>query len=161
MLRGPDLLQGGTSKAAAWRPACPSGGRARVAPHGAPRRAGCMDLWIPRPVGARRNGIPGSMRPQGAQGRLAPSPHTSLCSVRGYFRSIPPGCEPLRNVTFYSVFGIGVDRRNALKCFFHQEKGTLKSTQKVYMYSENALAQRTSTARRATRPSSFRCGPSP
>jgi hypothetical protein len=40
----------------------------------------------------------------------------------------------------YSVFGIGVDRRNALMCLFHQEKGTLKNAQKVYLYSENAPA---------------------
>jgi hypothetical protein len=33
---------------------------------------------------------------------------------------------------------MGADRRNAFKCLFHQEKGTLKSAQKVSMYSENA-----------------------
>jgi hypothetical protein len=51
----------------------------------------------------------------------------------------------------YSVFGIGVDRRNAAKCLFHQEKGTLKSAQKVYIYSENALKRK---GREASRPDS-------
>ena len=41
----------------------------------------------------------------------------------------------------YSVFGIGVDRRNALKRLFHQEKGALKNAQKVCLYSENALTR--------------------
>jgi hypothetical protein len=39
----------------------------------------------------------------------------------------------------YSIFGIGVDQKHALKWLFSQEKATLYGSQKVYMYSENAL----------------------
>jgi hypothetical protein len=39
----------------------------------------------------------------------------------------------------YSIFGIGVDRKYALKWLFSQEKATSRGSQKVYMYSENAL----------------------
>jgi hypothetical protein len=39
----------------------------------------------------------------------------------------------------YSSFGIGVDRKHALKWLFHQEKATLHYTQKVFVYSETAL----------------------
>jgi N-carbamoylputrescine amidase len=39
----------------------------------------------------------------------------------------------------WSIFGIGVDRKHALKWLFPQEKATLRGSQKVYMYSENAL----------------------
>jgi hypothetical protein len=42
---------------------------------------------------------------------------------------------------FYSIFGIGVDRKHTLKWLFPQEKATFHGTEKVYMYSENALAQ--------------------
>jgi hypothetical protein len=40
----------------------------------------------------------------------------------------------------YSVFGIGVDRKYALKWLFHQEKATFRGSQKVYVYSENVLS---------------------
>jgi len=39
----------------------------------------------------------------------------------------------------YSIFGIGVDRKHTLKWLFPQEKATYHGTEKVYMYSENAL----------------------
>jgi hypothetical protein len=39
----------------------------------------------------------------------------------------------------YSIFGIAVDRRHALKWLFPQEKATFHRPQKVYVYSENAL----------------------
>ena len=39
----------------------------------------------------------------------------------------------------YSTFGIGVVRNHALKWLFSQEKATLHSAQKIYMYSESAL----------------------
>jgi hypothetical protein len=39
----------------------------------------------------------------------------------------------------YSIFGIGVDRKYALKWLFSQEKASFCGCQKVYMYSENAL----------------------
>ena len=39
----------------------------------------------------------------------------------------------------YSTFGIGVVRNHALKWRFSQEKATLHSAQKIYMYSESAL----------------------
>jgi hypothetical protein len=35
--------------------------------------------------------------------------------------------------------GIAVDRKHAAKCLFPQEKGTLHTAQKVYIYSQNAL----------------------
>jgi hypothetical protein len=38
----------------------------------------------------------------------------------------------------YSIFGIAVDRRHALKWLFHQEKDTFHGSQEVYVYSENA-----------------------
>jgi hypothetical protein len=40
----------------------------------------------------------------------------------------------------YSIFGIGVDRKHTLKWLFPQEKATFHGAEKVYMYSENALA---------------------
>jgi hypothetical protein len=43
----------------------------------------------------------------------------------------------------YSIFGIGVDRKHALKWLFSQEKAALYGSQKVYMYSENALVEGT------------------
>jgi hypothetical protein len=39
----------------------------------------------------------------------------------------------------YSIFGIAVDRSHALKWFFPQEKVAFHGSQKVYVYSENAL----------------------
>jgi hypothetical protein len=39
----------------------------------------------------------------------------------------------------YSIFGIGVDRKQDAKWLFPQEKATSQAPQKVYMYSENAL----------------------
>jgi hypothetical protein len=39
----------------------------------------------------------------------------------------------------YRIFGIGVDRKHTLKWLFSQEKATLHGSQKVYVYSENAL----------------------
>jgi Spy/CpxP family protein refolding chaperone len=39
----------------------------------------------------------------------------------------------------YSIFGIAVDRSHALKWLFLQEKATFHGSQKVYVYSENAL----------------------
>jgi len=39
----------------------------------------------------------------------------------------------------YSIFGIGVDRRQEAKWLFAQQKATLHTPQKVYVYSENAL----------------------
>jgi hypothetical protein len=39
----------------------------------------------------------------------------------------------------YSIFGIGVDRKYALKWLFSQEKASLHGSQKVYVYFENAL----------------------
>jgi hypothetical protein len=39
-----------------------------------------------------------------------------------------------------SIFGIGVDRKHTLKWLFPQEKATFDGSQKVYMYSENALS---------------------
>jgi hypothetical protein len=39
----------------------------------------------------------------------------------------------------YSIFGIGVDRKHTLKWFFPQEKTTFRGSEKVYVYSENAL----------------------
>jgi hypothetical protein len=39
----------------------------------------------------------------------------------------------------YSIFGIGVDRKHALKWLFSKEKATLQALQKVYVCSENAL----------------------
>ena len=41
--------------------------------------------------------------------------------------------------TRYRIFGIGVDRKHTLKWLFPQEKATFHGTEKVYMYSENAL----------------------
>ncbi len=45
------------------------------------------------------------------------------------------GCEKHR----YSIFGITIDRKHELKWLFHQEKATFHCSQKVDMYSENAL----------------------
>ena len=42
----------------------------------------------------------------------------------------------------YSIFGIGVDRRQEAKWLFAQQKATLQAPQKVYVYSENALELR-------------------
>src|SRR5271166_3253087 len=39
----------------------------------------------------------------------------------------------------YSIFGIGVDRKHALKWLFPQGKATFHCFKKVYEYSENAL----------------------
>jgi hypothetical protein len=39
----------------------------------------------------------------------------------------------------YSIFGIAVDRKYALKGLFSQEKTTFRGSQKVFMYSEDAL----------------------
>jgi hypothetical protein len=39
-----------------------------------------------------------------------------------------------------AFFGMGIDRRHTLKWLFSQEKATLHGPQKVYVYSENALA---------------------
>jgi hypothetical protein len=39
----------------------------------------------------------------------------------------------------YSIFGNGVDRKHTLKWPFPQEKATFHCSQKVYVYSENAL----------------------
>ena len=39
----------------------------------------------------------------------------------------------------YSIFGIAVDRKHTLKWLFPQEKATFQCSQKVYVYSENAL----------------------
>jgi hypothetical protein len=39
----------------------------------------------------------------------------------------------------YSIFGIGVDRKQDVKCLFPQEKDTFQCPEKVYVYSENAL----------------------
>jgi hypothetical protein len=39
----------------------------------------------------------------------------------------------------YSTFEIAVDRKQALKWLFHQEKAALHVLQKGYMYSESAL----------------------
>ena len=44
------------------------------------------------------------------------------------------------NETRYSVFGIAVDRRKTLKWLFPQEKATFHNPEKVYVYSENAIA---------------------
>src|ERR1039458_2423341 len=48
----------------------------------------------------------------------------------------------------YSSFGIGVDRKHALKWLFPQEKATFHRAQKVYVYSETALK----TQRKTTQP---------
>jgi hypothetical protein len=42
----------------------------------------------------------------------------------------------------YSIFGIGVYRRHYAKWLFPQEKVTFQCSQKVYVYSENALNPR-------------------
>ncbi len=42
----------------------------------------------------------------------------------------------------YSSFGIGVDRKHVAKWRFPQENGTFRCSQKVYVYSEIALALR-------------------
>src|ERR1700687_5508082 len=68
----------------------------------------------------------------------------TLCQLRS-------GCGSVG----YSSFGIGVDRRHALKWLFHQEKATLQYAQKVYVYSETALASR--QRRRTTSPTSDSC----
>jgi hypothetical protein len=63
---------------------------------------------------------------------------------------LTPQCDPAfhtlsskpistRKETGYSIFGIGADRRKEAEWLFHQEKATLQSSQKVHMYSENAL----------------------
>jgi hypothetical protein len=39
----------------------------------------------------------------------------------------------------YSIFGIAVDRKHEPKWLFHQGKATFHCSQKVYVYSENAL----------------------
>src|SRR5271166_1715873 len=39
----------------------------------------------------------------------------------------------------YSIFGIGVDRKHALKWLFPQGKATFHCCKEVYVYSENAL----------------------
>jgi methylmalonyl-CoA mutase len=41
-----------------------------------------------------------------------------------------------------SIFGIGVDRKHTLRSLFPQEEATFPGSQKVYVYSENALAMR-------------------
>jgi thermostable 8-oxoguanine DNA glycosylase len=46
----------------------------------------------------------------------------------------------IETVGLYSIFGIAVDRKHVLKWLFHQEKATFHGSQKVYVYSENALA---------------------
>jgi hypothetical protein len=35
--------------------------------------------------------------------------------------------------------GIAADRKHTAKCLFPQEKGTLHTSQNVYIYSQNAL----------------------
>ena len=57
---------------------------------------------------------------------------------------LPPATS-LRNTRSksYSIFGIGVDRKHTLKWLFPQEKATFHGTEKVYMYSENALTSNT------------------
>ena len=49
------------------------------------------------------------------------------------------GGARLRALTNYSSFGIGVDRKHALKWLFPQEKATFHRAQRVYVYSETAL----------------------
>jgi hypothetical protein len=46
---------------------------------------------------------------------------------------------PLAQGGGYSIFGIAVDRKHSFKWLFPQEKATFQCTQKVYVYSENAL----------------------
>jgi len=41
----------------------------------------------------------------------------------------------------YSIFGIGVDRNQEAKWLFHREKAAFNDSQRVDMYSENALIQ--------------------
>ncbi len=48
--------------------------------------------------------------------------------------------RPKIDMGFYSSSGIAIDRKHALKWLFHQEKATFHCSQKVYAYSETALA---------------------
>jgi hypothetical protein len=61
----------------------------------------------------------------------------NICQLQGAMqKEITP--KPPRSLS-YSIFGIGVDRRLDAKWIFAQQKATLQTPQKVYVYSENAL----------------------
>jgi hypothetical protein len=47
----------------------------------------------------------------------------------------------------YSIFGIGVDQKHTLKWIFSQEKATFHGSQKVYVYSKNALGRPCTSSR--------------
>jgi hypothetical protein len=47
---------------------------------------------------------------------------------------------PLAGNARQSIFGIGADRKHRLKWLFSQEKATFHCSQKVCVYSGNALA---------------------